>query len=167
MLKVLSFQSGQLLNIAALSRETGISQPTIHKYLSILEETFIIKLITPYSHSPSVEISKNPKIFFLDSGLQSLLWLDGFAPTLLGNILETNIFSELVKLHGRHNIHFWRTKSGQKIDFILDLPTGLTPTKYKSKPGLVVALLGTPKDQYYLYPWQLFWNQTSLLRRRK
>ncbi|KKT29924.1 MAG: hypothetical protein UW41_C0025G0014 [Candidatus Collierbacteria bacterium GW2011_GWC2_44_18] len=175
MLKVLSFQSGQLLNIAALSRETGISQPTIHKYLSILEETFIIKLITPYSHSPSVEISKNPKIFFLDSGLQSLLWLDGFAPTLLGNILETNIFSELVKLHGRHNIHFWRTKSGQKIDFILDLPTGLTPievktnfvqysskhltqfaTKYKSKPGLVVALLGTPKDQYYLYPWQLF-----------
>jgi len=174
-LKVLSSQSGQLLNVASLSRETGISQPTLHKYLSILEETFIIKRITPFSHSPSVEISKNPKIFFLDSGLQSLLWLGNFPPTLLGNLLETNVFSELVKLYGRHDIHFWRTKSGQEIDFILDLPPHLLPievktnfqqysskhlaqfaTKYQSKPGIVVALLGTPKNQYYLYPWQLF-----------
>lgn len=174
MLKVLSSQSGQLLNVAALSRETGISQPTIYKYLSILEETFIIKRVTPYSHSPSVEISKNPKIFFLDSGLQSLLWLDSFPSTLLGNILETNVFCELVKLYGRQNIRFWRTKSGQEIDFILDLPPSLVPlevktnfqqysskhlaqfaNKYRSYPGKVVALLGHPQTEHYLYPWQL------------
>lgn len=174
MLKVLSSQSGQLLNVASLSRETGISQPTLYKYLSLLEETFIIKRITPFSHSPSVEISKNPKIFFLDSGLQSLLWLGSFPPTLLGNILETNVFSELVKLYGRQNIHFWRTKSGQEIDFILSVSSHLVPievktnfqqysskhlaqfaTRYKSEPGIVVGLLGTPNNQYYLYPWQL------------
>lgn len=174
MLKVLSSQSGQLLNVSALSRETGISQPTLTKYLSILEETFIIKLITPYSQSPSVEITKNPKIFFLDSGLLSLLWFGDFPKTLLGNIFETNIFSELVKYYGRPNIHFWRTKSGQEIDFILDNHNHLTPievktnfqqysarhlalfeAKYKSHPGLVVGLRGTPQNNNYRYPWQI------------
>lgn len=175
MLKVLASQSGQLINVSALSRETGISQPTLHKYLSLLEETFIIKLITPYSHSPSVEISKNPKIFFLDSGLLSLLWLGNFSPVLLGNIFETNIFSELVKIYGRQSLQFWRTKSGQEIDFVLHKPNlGIVPIEVKSNFGqfnpktihvfqkkyssidwAVVAVSGDKKSSEYLYPWEI------------
>jgi hypothetical protein len=174
MLKVLAAQSGQLLNVTALSRETNISEPTLQKYLSILEETFIIKRITPFSHSPSVEISKSPKVFFLDSGLQSLLWLQEFSNTLHGNILETNIFSELVKLHGRSSINFWRTKAGQEIDFVIHYQNQITPlevktnfqqydsqtlqrfaTKYQTNAGMIVALDGIPKDVHYLYPWQI------------
>jgi len=174
MLKILASQSGQLLSIKALSNEIDIAFATVQKYISILEETYILKLISPYSHSPSIEISKNPKIYFYDSGLLSILWLNHFQDTILGNILETNIFGELVKLYGRHNIHFWRTKAGQEIDFILEVHNHLTPievktnfqqyspknithfeAKYHSQPGSVVALLGTPQNEHYLYPWQL------------
>lgn len=174
MLKVLSSQSGQLLNVASLSRETNISQPTLYKYLSLLEETFIIKRITPFSHSPSVEISKNPKIFFLDSGLQSLLWLGNFQSTMLGTILETNVFSELVKQYGRGNINFWRTKSGQEIDFILNLPSRLIAIevktnfqqfnaramesfcgKYKTQDWKVVGLEGKKSSAHYCFPWEI------------
>lgn len=174
MLKVLSSQSGQLLNVASLSRETNISQPTLYKYLSILEETFIIKRITPFSHSPSVEISKNPKIFFLDSGLQSLLWLGDFRSTMLGTILETNVFSELVKKYGRGNINFWRAKSGQEIDFILNLPSRLTAIevktnfqqfngramesfcrKYKIPDWKVVGLNGDKTSKHFIFPWEI------------
>jgi len=174
MLKVLSAQSGQLLNVSSLARETSISEPTLHKYLSLLEETFILKRVTPYSHSPSVEISKNPKVFFLDSGLQSLLWLGDFQSTLLGNIFETNVYSELVKAYGRESIHFWRTKSGQEIDFIIEQGSSLTPievktnfgqyhsrtlsqfsTRYHSLPGMVVAIDGGPVGDHTLYPWEL------------
>lgn len=174
MLKVLSSQSGQLLNVASLSRETNISQPTLYKYLSILEETFIIKRITPFSHSPSVEISKNPKIFFLDSGLQSLLWLGDFRSTMLGTILETNVFSELVKKYGRENINFWRAKSGQEIDFILNLPSRLTAIevktnfqqfngramesfcrKYKIPDWKVVGLNGDKTSKHFIFPWEI------------
>jgi len=174
MLKVLSSQSGQLLNVASLARETSISEPTLHKYLSLLEETFILKRVTPYSHSPSVEISKNPKIFFLDSGLQALLWLGDFPSTILGNIFETNVYSELVKHYGRESIHFWRTKSGQEIDFILERGSSLTPieaktnfgqyhartltqfsTRYHSLPGIVVAIDGEPTSTHTLYPWEI------------
>lgn len=174
MLKVLAAQSGQLLNISALSRETNISQPTLHKYVSLLEETFIIKRVTPFSHSPSVEISKNPKIFFLDSGLQSLLWLGDFQSTLLGNILETNIFSELVKLYGRGNINFWRTKSGQEVDFVITAHNQVLPievkttfpasipralknfsSKYNPSQHRVVALSGTKSLPDFIWPWEI------------
>ena len=175
MLKVLAAQSGQLLNVSALSRETNISQPTLHKYLSILEETFIIKRIVPFSHSPSVEISKNPKIFFLDSGLQSLLWLGNFPTTLLGTIFETNVFSELVKLYGRGSIRFWRTKSGQEIDFVVEkTPGSLLPievktnfqhfsprtirsfqNKYNTQDWKVIGLAGKKQSKNHIFPWEI------------
>ena len=175
MLKVLASQSGQILNVAALSRETTISQSTLHKYLSILEETFVIKRVTPFSHSPSVEISKNPKIFFLDSGLQSLLWFGNFQSTLLGNVFETNVFSELVKVYGRNNIHFWRNKQQKEIDFIVEmddlsiLPIEVKTNfaqfslksinnflkKYKISKFNVVGLDGEKNQDYFKYPWEI------------
>ena len=175
MLKVLASQSGQILNVAALSRETTISQSTLHKYLSILEETFVIKRVTPFSHSPSVEISKNPKIFFLDSGLQSLLWFGNFQTTLLGNVFETNVISELVKKYGRRNIHFWRNKQQKEIDFIIEkddlsiLPIEVKTNfaqfslksinnflkKYKLDKFNVVGLEGRKDKDYFKYPWEI------------
>jgi predicted AAA+ superfamily ATPase len=122
MLKILASQSGQILNQQSLSRETNLSLPTVQKYLSILEETYVIKLVSPFSKSPSVEITKNPKIFMYDSGLQSILWLDNFQSTLLGSVFETNVFGELAKKYGRNDIHFWRNKQQKEIDFIIELP---------------------------------------------
>lgn len=174
MLKILASQSGQLLSMKALSNEIDTAFATLQKYLSILEETYIIKLVSPYSRSPSVEISKNPKIYFYDSGLLSILWLNNFQDAIIGNILETNIFSELVKLYGRHNIHFWRTKSGQEIDFILSDSSHLIPIevkttfqqfnarpmksfcgKYKVKDWKVVGLEGVKTTENDIYPWEL------------
>ena len=174
MLKVLASQSGQLLNTASLSREMGISVPTIQKYLNILEETFIIKRVVPFSRNRSVEISKNPKIFFVDSGLQSILWLNNFQEILLGSVFETNIFSELVKKYGRSNIRFWRTKIGQEIDFIVQkddltvLPMEaktnfgqfsenamkIFQKKYKVDKWNVVAFTGNKFANNYIYPWE-------------
>ena len=76
----------------ALSNETDTAFTTIQKYLSILEETYVIKLVPPYSHSTSVEISKNPKIYFYDSGLLSILWLNNFQDTIIGNVFKTKHF---------------------------------------------------------------------------
>lgn len=175
MLKILASQSGQLLNIPSLSREVNVSLPTLQKYLSILEETFIVKRVTPFSKSPSVEISKNPKIFFYDSGLQSILWLNNFQNTILGSVFETNMFSELVKKYGDNNIHFWRTKTAQEIDFIvkgknLDIfpievksnfgqfnPKTINAfkKKYGVKDWAVVGIDGDKKSKEYLYPWEI------------
>jgi len=175
MLRVLASQSGQLLDLASLSRETTISFPTLQKYLSILEETFVIKRVSPYSKSPSVEISKNPKIFFFDSGLQSTLWFSSFQGTLLGSIFETNIYGELVKKFGRSAIHFWRTKTRQEIDFIIEYSNGsiipmevktnfqrFTPKaietfsrKYALQNWKVIGLEGNKLTRNGFFPWEI------------
>ena len=174
LLKVLAAQSSQILDISSLSRETTISFATLQKYLSILEETFVIKRVNPYSKSPSVEVSKNPKIFFLDSGLQSILWLNNFQSTILGSILETNIFAELMKKHGRQNIYFWRTKTHLEIDFIIETAESLLPvevktslrqfnsraiksfiSKYNVSQWKVIGLEGEKKSDNEVYPWEI------------
>lgn len=174
MLYVLASQSGQLLDMAALSRETALSFPTLKKYLAILEETFVCKLVSPYSKSPSVEISKNPKVFFYDSGLQSLLWFKNFQQTILGTVFETNIFAELVKKFGRNAIHFWRTKARQEIDFIVEQDNSVLPIevkinfqgfntqaikafgrKYRIENWQIVGLVGEKRGENYIFPWQI------------
>ena len=174
MLKVMASQSGQLLDLASLSRETTISFPTLQKYITILEETFVIKRVSPYSKSPSVEISKNPKIFFFDSGLQSILWFNSFQKTLLGSIFETNIFGELVKKFGRSAIHFWRTKTRQEIDFIVEHSNGSVlpievkinfqrfnpkaietfARKYNVRNWKVIGLEGSKLSRNGFFPWE-------------
>lgn len=174
MLRVLASQSGQLLDMSSLSRETTISFPTLQKYLNILEETFVLKRVTPYSKSPSVEISKNPKVFFYDSGLQSLLWFNNFQSTLLGSIFETNVFGELVKRYGRQRIHFWRTKAHQELDFVINHDGKILPLevkisfgqftaramesfcrKYNIQDWKTVGLEGEKSSPQYYYPWEM------------
>jgi len=174
LLFVLASQTGQLLNVARLSKETSLSIPTINKYLFLLEQTFILKLLPPFSQNPHVEIVKNPKIYFYDSGLASLLWLHDFPKILIGNLFETSIFSEFVKKYGHDSLFFWRTKNKQEIDFILRLKKSILPIEVKINFGAfnkktilafcdryrlaifkVTALEGKKSYDYEIYPWEI------------
>ena len=85
--------------------------------MDLLENTFIIRLIRPFHKNLRSELSKQPKIFFLDTGMMHLLWLKEFPKIILGNVFETFIFLELLK--AKNKINFWRTTNKQEIDFIL------------------------------------------------
>ncbi len=175
MLKVLASQSGQLLDMQSLSREIEISLITLKKYISILEETYVIKLVSPYSKSASVEITKSPKIFFYDSGLQSILWLNNFQDVVLGSVFETNIFGELTKVFDRRDIAFWRTKTHMEIDFVIEknidpyLPIEVKLNfgnfnqraintfnkKYKLNNWKLIGLNGQKTNNNYIFPWEI------------
>lgn len=176
LLKVLASQSGQLLKVSELSDITGLALQTINYYLEILEETYIIKLVSPFSSSAKVEVGKTPKIFFYDTGIQQMLWLKKLQKENIGNMLETSIFSELVKKIGNMNINYWRNKNGNEIDFIINIGEGIIPIevknnfsqfkkskissfleKYKPKIFYVVGLIGEKKE-YDKYPWELKLN---------
>jgi len=174
LLKVLASQSGQLLNIAQLANTCSIAKQTIENYLFILENTYVLKLVTPFSSSPKVEVVKAPKIFFYDTGLLEMLWLGGLQKNLIGNIFETSVFAELVKKYGVQNIHYWRNRNQNEIDFILELKGKILPIEVKvSFRGFrrlsmssfcrrynigeykVVGLIGQKEDKNYIYPWQV------------
>ncbi len=117
LLEILASQSGQLINILEISNTLKINRETVLEYMDLLENTFMIKRITPFHKNLRSELSKNPKIFFLDTGMMHLLWLKEFPKVVLGNVFETFVFLELMKLNKKMN--FWRTTNKQEVDFIL------------------------------------------------
>lgn len=119
LLHVLASQSGQLLNVVELSNTAGLSRQTIEEYLFILENTYIIKLLNPFSRNVRSELFKTPKIFFYDTGLLNMLWLKTLPLEITGGAYETSVFSEFIKNYGRENIRFWRTQDKKEIDFIV------------------------------------------------
>src|SRR3989338_702930 len=121
LVEILASQSGQLLNISELANTIEISRETTNDYLDLLENTFVIKRITPFHKNLRSELSKNPKVFILDTGLMHLLWLKEFPKIVFGQSFETFVFLELMKAGKK--INFWRTTNKQEIDFILSEKT--------------------------------------------
>ena len=181
LLEVLASQSGSLLNVAELCTTCTLTRPTVERYLFLLEQTFIIKLVRPFSRNLRSELSKMPKVFLCDSGLMQMLWLKQLQREVLGSVFETSIFAELLKLYGASQISFWRTADKKEIDFILRLPAASLPVEvklnfpYATPPAIrsffqagdreradngqdyrVVALYGKPAGDRMIYPWQLY-----------
>ncbi len=170
LLVMLASQSGSLLNVEELSNTLKIDQKTIKEWLFLLEATYIIKLIRPYHKNVRSELTKNPKVFFIDTGLMHLLHLKIFPKIMLGNSFENSFFSELLKNNIECN--FWRTTNKQEIDFIVQKKNAIAievklnfqhsigsalnffRNKYKSKIFLV-AMYGNKDEDYKRYPWEM------------
>ncbi len=100
------------LDIQKISRELGLSRPTLKEYISFLEGTYFIKTIRPFSKGKDTEIRKTPKVYLCDSGLAN-----HFAKLDEGRLFENNVFQNL-RLKGELN--YYQRKSGMEIDFILN-----------------------------------------------
>jgi len=121
--KLLAGSIGNLLNVNELSGTLGIGRDTIRRYLSILENTFIICSLPPFHSNIRKELTKMPKIFFLDTGLRNFALRNftgiSFRPDK-GPLFENAIFGELYKNLGViEQLFFWRTLSKTEADFIL------------------------------------------------
>ena len=179
LLEVLASQSGNLLNVAELTNTCGLARETIDRYLLILEQTYILRLVRPFSRNIRSELFKTPKIFFYDTGLMQMLWLKRLQKEILGPVFETSIFTELAKQYGSDQVHYWRTQDKKEIDFVVRLPEAILPVESKlqfprtipgvlhtfeaayhsdksPKPGYrLVGLEGQPAEDGMIFPWQL------------
>ena len=178
LLELLASQSAGLLNITELSNTCNLARQTIERYLFLLEQTYIIRLVRPFSRNLRAEITKTPKIFFYDTGLQQMLWLKRLQKELLGAVFETSIFAEFAKRLRVDQVAFWRTTDKKEIDFVLKRPEGALPVEVKNHfprsvppvfksfwqtgelgaetPLFIIGLYGEPTDRRMIYPWQLY-----------
>jgi len=134
-LKLCAGRTGQVINLSSLSNETGITHNTAKSWLSILEASFIIKLVQPYYKNLNKRLIKSPKLFFLDPGLASfLIGIQNpeqiFTHPLRGNLFETFVYSEILKRRLNQgktdNIYYYRDRKGNEIDFILDYGSSIS-----------------------------------------
>lgn len=137
LLKIIASQIGGLINITELSSTVGIADKTIRHYLWYLEETFILKKVTPYYRNVRSEITKAPMYYFYDTGVRNyllgLFGLPAIPPALSGHLFENVIFSLLRQsTHAAStSIHFWRTRDNAEIDFVINAGLEVIPVEAK------------------------------------
>jgi predicted AAA+ superfamily ATPase len=129
MLESLALRTGNILNQTDIARDTGISQPTVFRYIKLLEVSNIIQRIPSYHANRIKRIIKSPKIFFIDPGLS--IYLSGYYDEFslrkareLGNYFETLLFFHLKILSElmipKAKMYYWRTVDGKEVDFIIE-----------------------------------------------
>ncbi len=123
LLKLISWQIGNLVNYSEWSGIIGVDNNTTKHYVEILEETGIVKIIYPYVGGKRAEITSSPNVYFADTGLRNaferrFLPLDERSDR--GPLFENWVVAELSKILPHDvDIKFWRTKSGSEADFVL------------------------------------------------
>jgi uncharacterized protein len=125
----IAVRTGNVLNQTEVSRDTGVSQPTVYRYLKLLEVSNIISRLPSYYPSRTKRITKAPKLFFIDPGLS--IYLSGYYDEeSLRNARESGGFFEtMMHMHikiaselmvPKAKVFYWRTTSGQEVDFVVE-----------------------------------------------
>jgi len=105
-------RTGSKLDVQKLSKEMGVSRPTLNEYIAFLESTYFIKRVRPFTKGRDSEIRKAPKIYLCDTGLAN-----HFAKLDTGALFENAVFQNL---NPSGAVNYFQKKSGVEIDFIFD-----------------------------------------------
>ncbi len=127
LLRLLSFQTGQLLNISSLATQLQLKAATLKKYFVAAEEAFVIDRLPPFFSNRGKGLIKEPKIYFRDMGLCNYLsrraGMDLLDQPNLGHEAENFVHTIINKAgalaHTTIAQYFFRTKEGSEIDFVL------------------------------------------------
>lgn len=134
-------RSGQILDLSSLGNDCGVSHSTVKRWLSILQTSFQIFLLTPSHRNFNKRLIKSPKLYFYDTGLLCFL-LRIRSPEELRNhsargaIFESFVISEFIKKFYNQkrpsDLSYWRTSSGREIDMVIDKGNTFFPFEIKS-----------------------------------
>lgn len=182
--KLCAFRTAQLVNYENLASDSAINPATAKQWLSLLQDSFLLRILPPWHSNLNKRLIKTPKIHFCDAGICAHLsgWTHasqaGLGP-MNGQLFETHVVSNVLN-HLKHRVvhasaYFWRTKDGEEIDCLLDrngevtaievkmgsvdprsLPV-LSKTKIErlAKPGYVVSLNGGDEPVAITAEWSV------------
>ena len=116
---------GQPLNASALGSSLGMSHTTIRKYVELLAQTFMLRLLPPFEANLKKRLVKSPKVYLRDSGiLHALLGLDEFSALLghpvYGASWEGLALEQVLSRFPRWKHGFYRTSDGTEMDLVLE-----------------------------------------------
>ncbi len=128
-LKLCASRCGQVVNFSSLGNDCGVNHNTIKSWLSILEASYIIKLLPPFYSNLGKRLIKAPKLYFIDPGLAAfLLGIQKVehisAHPLRGALFENFVIAELLKnrfnMGKTDNLYYLRDSKGHEVDVLLD-----------------------------------------------
>lgn len=133
LMRAACFRLGQLVNQTEMARDLSLKQPTIHRYLNLLETSYLLIRLPAYSVNRTKRLLKSPKLYWGDVGLA--MHLSGMAePT--GAYLENIVLLDiLVWQCGRlqnTEVLYWRTTTGEEVDLVIETDGKVLPIEIKS-----------------------------------
>ncbi len=145
-IRLCAARTGQVLNMASLAADAGISAGTVRSWLGLLEAGFLITLLPGWYANPRKRLIKSPKLHFIDTGL--CCWLLGIRSAsdlalhhARGAIFESWVVSEVLKARLNRGLppalHHVRNQKGEEIDLLVD--DGLRRNLVEVKAGKTIA----------------------------
>lgn len=127
LMELTALRSARLVNQSELARDARLAQPTVHRWLNLLETTHLFERLPAYTASHTTRLLKSPKAFWNDPGLA--VFLSGYFDVEhlgqareLGGYFETFIYHHLRVLARLMTpparLSFWRTHTGCEVDFV-------------------------------------------------
>ena len=152
-----SLRLGQLVNQTELGRDVGLPQPTVHRYLNLLETTYQLVRLPAYAVNRTKRLIKSPKLYWADTGLA--LHLAG--ETEPGGMHFENIVAhDLIAWRDSHldppTILYWRTTTGEEVDFVIEAGGRLLPIEVKAADRV------RPADAQHLHSFRTEYPDRSL-----
>ena len=143
---------GRLVNQSRLGRDIGLRQPTVHRYLNLLETSYLLVRVPPYSVNRTKRLIKSPKLYWGDTGLAMHLAQED-EPR--GAHLENLVLHDLLVWRDsrpvRAEVLHWRATTGEEVDFVIEAEGQLLPIEVKAtkRPRLAhAAHLRTFRAEY-------------------
>lgn len=143
---------GQMINQTELGRDVALPQPTVHRYLNLLETSYQLVRVPAYAVNRTKRLIKTPKLYWADTGL-ALHLADEDAPggPHLENLVLTDLLAWRDARSKRAEILYWRASTGEEVDFVIEVKDALVPIEVKAtaRPRVADARhLRTFREEY-------------------
>ena len=124
---------GQLVNQTELGRDVGLPQPTVHRYINLLETSYLLVRLPAYAVNRTKRLIKSPKVYWGDTGVALHLSQE---QEPRGTHLENLVLHDLLALRDARldvaEVYYWRTTVGDEVDFVIESRDRLLPVEVKA-----------------------------------
>jgi predicted AAA+ superfamily ATPase len=143
---------GQLVNQTELGRDVALAQPTVHRWLNLLETSYLLVRLPAYAVNRTKRLIKAPKIYWSDTGVaMHLAGLEEPDGPHLENLVLQDLLAWRDARIERAELGYWRTAIGEEVDLVVETAGKLLPIEVKatSRPRLSDAVhLRTFRAEY-------------------
>lgn len=142
LMRAVCLRIGQLVNQTDLGRDVALAQPTVHRWLNLLETSYLLVRLPAYAVNRTKRLIKSPKVYWGDTGV-ALHLSEAREPS--GAHLENIVLHDLLAWRDarleRAEIAYWRTAVGEEVDFVIETGGKLLPIEVKatSRPRIADA----------------------------
>jgi predicted AAA+ superfamily ATPase len=155
LLRALAYQVGSQVSYNELSQMSSMDSKTVERYITLLEQCYIIFRLPSFSRNLRHELKASRKIYFYDNGIRNALIADYRAPEVrqdIGALWENFVIAERMKsneyYHRWVNRYFWRTKQQQEIHYLEESGGKLHAYEMKWNPRAKASITKTFTEAY-------------------